>query len=179
MKKVTLILLGVVFSLSIQAQHVFDKGSLMFNAGIGGLSADGWIPSINFSGEYGVIPTGDIGLVSFGGIVAYKYSTWSTSIIVDDYNYHQFVMGPRAAWHIHAFESDKWDAYGGVGGGIRIWTQYKWDQSTSDLVKTGKVSPYGEVFVGGRMMFKEKFGLFAEVGYGTLSAIKFGITFGM
>jgi len=181
MKKVTIVLIGMILSLSVsvQAQHIFNIGSLMFNAGIGGLSVDGWIPSINFSGEYGVIPTGDVGLVSFGGIVAYKYSTWAATNITYDYNYHQFVMGPRASWHVHAFESDKWDAYGGVGGGIRIWTQYQWDPHSTNYTHKGKVSPYGEVFVGGRMMFKEKFGLFAEVGYGTLSAIKFGVTFGM
>ena len=177
MKKVLIILMSVIFSLSLQSQHVFQKGDLLFNAGIGGLSADGWIPSINFSGEYGVIPTGDVGLVSFGGIAAYKYSTWAGTNN-SDYNYSQFVIGPRATWHVHAFESDKWDAYGGVGAGIRLWTQYQWDPSKMDYVNNAKVSPYGEIFVGGRMMFSEAFGLFAEVGYGTLSAIKFGVTFG-
>jgi len=178
MKKFYLILIGILFSFTMHSQHVFNKGSLLFNAGIGGLSSDGWIPSINFSGEIGVIPTGDVGLVSFGGIVAYKYSTWSGTNISSDYNYHQIVVGPRAIWHVHAFESDKWDAYAGVGGGIRLWTQYQWDPHALEYVNNGKVSPYGEVFVGGRMMFSEAFGLFAEVGYGTLSAIKFGVTFG-
>lgn len=178
MKKVLIVLVSVMFTLSLQSQHVFEKGDLLFNAGIGGLSSDGWIPSINISGEYGVIPTGDVGLVSFGGIVAYKYSTWAGTHISSDYNYSQFVVGPRAAWHVHAFESDKWDAYGGVGAGVRLWTQYQWDPHKNDYVNKGKVSPYGEVFVGGRMMFSEAFGLFAEVGYGTLSAIKFGVTFG-
>jgi len=173
MKKITLIALTILLGLSLNAQHVFNKGTLLFNAGIGMLSADGWIPSINVSGEIGVIPTGDVGLVSFGGVMAYKYSTWSGT-----YNYSQFVVGPRATWHVHAFDSDKWDAYGGVGGGIRIWTQYTWDPAKSDYVNKGKISPYGEVFVGGRMMFKEAFGIFAEVGYGTLSVIKFGVTFG-
>ncbi len=95
-----------------------------------------------------------------------------------DYHYSQFTIGPRAAWHVHAFESDKWDAYGGVGFGIRFWTQYTWDQVIHITYNKAKVSPYGEVYVGGRMMFSETFGLFAEVGYGTLSAIKFGVTFG-
>jgi len=178
MRKITLIALTVALGLSLNAQHVFNKGTLLFNAGIGMLSADGWIPSINVSGEIGVIPTGDVGLVSFGGIIAYKYSTWSGTHISSKYNYSQFVVGPRAAWHVHAFDSDKWDAYGGVGGGIRIWSQYQWDPAKSEYVNKGKISPYGEVFVGGRMMFKEAFGIFAEVGYGTLSVIKFGVTFG-
>jgi hypothetical protein len=180
MKKIMIFLMVGMLSLSLHSQHVFNKGDLLFNAGIGGLSSDGWIPSVNVSGEYGVIPTGDIGLVSFGGIMAYKYSSWSGSYYTTNYDYHysQFTIGPRATWHVHAFESDKWDAYGGVGAGMRFWTQYQWDQGTLNYVNKAKVSPYGEVYVGGRMMFSESFGLFAEVGYGTLSAIKFGVTFG-
>ena len=178
MKKVLIILMSVMFTLSLQSQHVFEKGDLLFNAGIGGLSSAGWVPSVFVSGEYGVIPTGDIGLVSFGGIVAYKYSNWTTGWVNSTYNYHQIVIGPRAIWHVHAFESDKWDAYAGVGGGVRLWSQYQWDPGKEEVVNKGKVSPYGEVFVGGRMMFSETFGLIAEVGYGTLSSIKFGVTFG-
>lgn len=180
MKKIVTFLLIGMLSLSLHSQHIFNKGDLLFNAGIGLLSSDGWIPSVNVSGEIGVIPTGDIGLVSFGGIVAYKYSNWSSTYFYNSYNYHysQFTIGPRAAWHVHAFESDKWDAYGGIGAGIRFWTQYQWDYDKNDLVNKAKVSPYFEAFVGGRMMFSETFGLFAEVGYGTLSAIKFGVTFG-
>ena len=178
MKKLVLVSLIAFLSVSVNAQHVFNKGTLLFNAGIGGLSSAGWIPSVFVSGEYGVIPTGDIGLVSFGGIIAYKYSNWSTGWVNTTYNYHQIVIGPRAIWHVHAFTSDKYDAYAGVGGGVRFWSQYQWDPAKSDVVNVGKVSPYGEIFVGGRMMFKEAFGILAEVGYGTLSVIKFGVTFG-
>jgi len=180
MKRIITLLFIVMFAISANAQHVFNKGDLLFNAGIGLGAYDGWIPSVNVSGEIGVIPTGDIGLVSFGGIMAYKYSNWSNTIYGGsyDYNYSQFTIGPRAAWHVHAFESDKWDAYGGVGFGVRFWTQYTWDPAKTDYVNKAKVSPYGEAFVGGRMMFSESFGLFAEVGYGTLSVIKFGVSFG-
>jgi len=176
---ITLLIIGML-AISAHSQHVFNKGDLLFNAGIGGLSSDGWIPSVNVSGEFGVIPTGDIGLVSFGGIMAYKYSDWSGSYYTNSYkyNYSQFTIGPRALWHLHVFESDKWDAYGGVGFGMRFWTQYQWNQNDLTYVNKAKVSPYGEIFVGGRMMFSESFGLFAEVGYGTLSSIKFGVTFG-
>jgi len=182
MKKLTLLAVTIVLGLSLNAQHIFNKGTLLFNAGIGigGLRGAGWIPSVNIGGEIGVIPTGDIGLVSFGGVVEYKYSSWAgtwtnTSY---NYNYHQVIVGPRALWHVHAFDSDKFDAYAGVGGGVRFWTQYTWDPAKSDYVNKGKISPYGEVFVGGRMMFKEALGIFAEVGYSPLSILKFGLTFG-
>lgn len=180
MKKIAVLVIAIMLGVSLNAQHVFNKGSLLFNVGIGMFSSDGWIPSINISGEVGVIPTGNVGLVSFGGIVAYKYSNWSGTVIATTtkYSYNQFVVGPRAIWHVHAFDSDKYDAYAGIGGGVRLWTQYTWDSAKANWVNKAKVSPYGEVFVGGRMMFKEAFGIFAEVGWGTLSVIKFGVTFG-
>lgn len=174
MKKIILIICFSLFAFTVKAQHVFEKGDLMFNAGLGLFSYDGFVPSIFISGEYGSIPTGDIGVVSFGGIMAYKYSTYNWGIYSYDDNYHQFVIGPRGIWHLHVFESDKWDAYGGAGFGVRIHSEYEWDGS--DIVRKGKVSPYGELFVGGRMMIKENFGLMAEMGYGTLSVIKFGVT---
>lgn len=180
MKKVTLLAVAIVLGLSLNAQHVFTKGSLLFNAGIGigGFRGAGWIPSASIGGEIGVIPTGDIGLVSFGGTVEYKYSNWAGSRINTDYNYHQVILGPRAFWHVHAFDSDKFDAYACVGGGVRFWTQYNWDPNKADYVTKAKVSPYGEVFVGGRMMFKEALGIFAEVGYSPLSILRFGLAFG-
>ncbi len=173
MKKITMILLGVLFSLSIQAQHVFDKGSLMFNAGIGLPYHYGFIPSINMSGEYGVIPTGDVGLVSFGGLFEIQFA---------DYGYwHGYEsaikpiisLGPRAYWHLHVFDSDKWDVYGGAGFGIQFRPQPYEDYYRS--VVTG----YGEGFVGGRMMFNKKFGLYAEAGGGAGAFIRFGVTFGL
>jgi hypothetical protein len=181
MKKISFILALVVMGFMAQAQHVFDNGNMAFNAGLGLLSADGFIPSINVSGEMGIFPTGDVGLISVGAIIAYKYSTYSySSVWLDEnYNYSQFTIGPRAIWHLHTFASDKWDAYGGVGMGIRAYSVYDWDYEYSDLKKKAKVAPYGEMFVGGRMMLKDKFGLFAEVGYGTLSAVKFGVTLKM
>jgi hypothetical protein len=179
MRKLILLVFAVLLGVSMNAQHVFNKGSLLFNAGIGigGYYNAGWIPSVNVSGEIGVIPTGDIGLVSFGGIVEYKYSNWAG--YGSKYNYNQLIFGPRAAWHVHAFNSDKFDAYGGVGAGIRFWTNYTgWDYVKNEPTTKASVSPYGEVFVGGRMMFSENFGLIAELGWGTLSVLKFGVTFG-
>lgn len=182
MRKLTLLAFIIFLGFTVNAQHVFNKGSLLFNAGIGAGSnyGAGWIPSVNVGGEIGVIPTGDVGLVSFGGIIEYKYSSWAGTWINTNYNYnyHQLILGPRAAWHVHAFESDKYDAYAGVGVGVRFWTQYNWDPGKADYVNKAKVSPYGEFFVGGRMMFSDAFGLFAEVGYGTLSVLKFGVSFG-
>jgi len=177
MKKIIVVCIMAILSFGLNAQNVFNKGSFALNAGIGLLSADGFIPSVNVSGEFGIFKTGDVGLLSVGGILAYKYSTYSYSWFNSSYNYNQLTVGPRATWHLQAFSSDKWDAYAGVGFGMRLWSDYVLNNTMTDLERKARVSPYGEAYVGGRMKFKEKLGLFAEVGYGTLSSIKVGLTF--
>lgn len=174
MKKVLFILLfGIISLTTVKAQqHVFDKGSLLFNAGIGAPYTYGFIPTLNISGEYGVIPTGNVGIVSFGGIFEMQLAQY-------DYWYGHsanvkpiFILGPRASWHLQVFNSTIWDVYAGVGFGILFRGQPYGNYYSST------VSGYGEGFVGGRMMFSEGFGLFAEVGGGTRSFLKFGVTFG-
>jgi hypothetical protein len=174
MKKLLLLTILGFFAYTLQAQHVFNNGDKMINAGIGLLSSDGLIPSINGSFEIGAIPTGDVGVVSFGGIAAFQLGSYSYIGYSD--SYLVFHVGPRAAWHLHVFESDKWDAYAGIGFGLRVRSGYTdyWGYHSN-----GYVGGYGEGFIGGRMMMKDNFGLFAEMGYGTLSAFKFGITMGL
>ena len=168
------VLIGIASLATMQAQHVFNKGTLLFNAGLGSPYNYGYIPTINFSGEYGTIPTGDVGIVSFGGLFEIQFA---------DYDWYWagsngsgikpiIILGPRAAWHLQVFESDKWDVYAGAGFGILFRGQ------PHENYYNSTVSGYGEGFVGGRMMFSETFGLFAEVGGGSRSWGKFGVTFG-
>lgn len=172
MRKLLIIAFIGLLSVSLNAQHVFEKESLMFNAGIGIPYDNGFIPSINFSGEYGVIPTGDIGLVSFGALAEFQLGYYGFDYYgYEDQIFPTFYFGPRAAWHVHAFESDEFDAYGGVGFGIAFSGKTDYVDSSVD------VNP--DIFVGGRWMFKEGMGLFAELGYTGLSSVKFGITFGL
>lgn len=173
MKKLTIILtLLVITCTALQAQYVFDKGDIGINAGIGVLGYDGFIPSIEGSIEFGVIPTGDVGLVSFGGMVGYKYSTYGYTSYYD-YNYSKFQFGARGAWHLQTFRSKEWDVYAGIGAGMS--SRAKWDAGKVDYVTA--FNPYTELFVGGRMMFNPGFGLFAEVGYSQISSARFGLTF--
>lgn len=175
MKKLTLIFAAFIMFTSLShAQYVFDKDNIGINAGIGLLGYDGYIPSIEASVEFGVIPTGDIGLVSFGGSLGYKYSSYEYRGY-SDYNYSKFAFGARGAWHLHTFKSDKYDVYAGVG--FSIASKAKWDEK--DLDYTTGFNPYADIFVGGRMMFNPGFGLFAEVGYSQLSSARFGLTFVM
>ena len=175
MKKFYLILIGILFSFTMHSQHVFNKGSIFLNLGAGMPYNYGFIPTINFSGEIGVIPTGDIGIVSFGGLTELQFADY-------DYYYNNsnhtdmkpyFIIGPRASWHLQVFESSQWDVYAGVGFGMAFRGQ------PYDGYYGSNITGYGEGFVGGRMMFSESFGLFAETGWGSRSFVKFGVTFGM
>lgn len=161
----------LTISLNVNAQHVFNKGDLKFNAGIGIPHSYGLIPTFNFGGEFGMIPTGDIGLVSFGGLAEFQLGqhdwVYSNSTEV----FPRFFIGARAAWHVHAFQSDEWDAYGGVGLGIAI------SGKSTNYSSFSSVEP--DLFVGGRWIFKPGMGLFAEVGYTGLSNLKVGLTFGL
>jgi hypothetical protein len=181
MKKVTFVVFLALLGFSIQAQHVFDKGSLMFNGGIGAPYNYGFIPTINFSGDYGVIPTGDEGVVSFGGLAEMQFADYDWNYYYGAYSGSEvkpiFYLGPRASWHLLVFESDEFDVYAGVGFGIKFWGEYNWDDNKNDVVYDPKVGGYGEGYVGGRWMFKDNLGLFAEVGGGAGSVMRFGITF--
>lgn len=169
-----LLLLTVMITVGMNAQNVFDKGSLMFNAGIGVPDSYGAIPTINFSGEMGVIPTGDIGVVSFGALAEFQLGRheWYTGYYDTDNEYFpRFYIGPRAAWHFTGLNTDIFDVYGGVGFGFVI--EGKTDHYDSNFT----IDP--DVFVGGRWMFSPGAGLFAEVGATGLSAIRAGLTFGL
>lgn len=167
MKKTVLAVLIGLFSFAAQAQYVFDEGDIIVNAGVGFISTDGLIPSFNLSAELGLIPTGDVGVVSLGGEFEYKYSK-----LMGDY-YSQITIGPRAAWHMHMefLESTNFDLYAGLGAGIRVYSEYNWN--TNDL--DPKLGPYIEAFIGGRMMIDDNFGVFAELGGGAVAVAKAGV----
>ena len=183
MKKITLIIAAVfMMSFVSQAQHVFEKGDVAINAGIGLGGYGGYVPSLEASVEFGVIPTGDVGLVSFGGVLGWKHTNDNYYIGwgFDDYSYsyNQFVIGARSSWHLHTFTSDKWDVYAGLGIGMKTWTSYDYyDYEKKESVTQTNSGVYEEFFVGGRMMFSPGFGMFAEVGYSRLSNVRIGLAF--
>lgn len=126
--------------------------------------SNGFIPTANLSVEVGVIPTGEIGLVSFGGLAEFQLAN-------DGNIFPGFYFGPRAAWHIHTFKSPVFDLYAGVGFGINIHGK--------GLLNSSGISVQGDIFTGGRWMYKPGTGLFVELGFTGLSNARFGFTFGL
>jgi hypothetical protein len=167
-KSIIALFFGII-SFGAQAQYVFDEADIAVNAGVGFLSVNGLLPSFNLSAELGLIPTGDVGVVSIGGAFEYKYSK------LYGYTYSQMTIGPRAAWHMHMefLERTNFDLYAGLGVGLHVYSTYNVFDDSLDP----KLGPYMEAFVGGRMMLDNSFGVFAELGGGAVAVAKAGIVY--
>ena len=188
MKKLILFIAVGLLSLPTFAQdNVMNKGDFMMNIGLGIGSPTyseysygydygfGIMPSITVSGEYGMFPTGDIGIVTLGGIASigtskstgyyYNSNAFSTELLF------------RGAWHLSVWNNPTFDVYAGVGTGVRINSiKYTSNNGTNYENSNGTNFVISE-FVGARWMMKENFGLFGEFTNGEISFTKFGITF--
>jgi len=189
MKKVLLIVAVTFMStLSFAQDNVVNKGDFIMNIG-GGISngpsghynngykgygfghSYGVMPSFNVAAEVGMFPTGDVGIVTLGGIVAMGFSG-SDNVYYGNSSYLGVDVMFRGAWHLSKWNNKTWDVYGGIDTGIRFnsFTYDDNDFNASDVdFKIG-------VFVGGRWMMSESFGLFVEVATSELALAKFGVT---
>jgi len=169
LKKLFFVLFIGFSVLTTQAQYLFDQGDVAINAGVGLISMDGRALSLNISGELGLLPTGDVGVLAIGGAVEYKYS------IINGQGYNQATIGPRAIWHIHLpfLERRNLDLYAGAGVGLKHYREHNAVNHSYDR----KIVPYGETFAGGRMLFNNNIGAFLEFGIGAIAKIKAGVTY--
>lgn len=170
LKKIIVIAFFGLLLSSAQAQFIFDKGDINVNTGLGFISMDGNSPSIFMSGDLGLVPTGEVGLLSIGGLMEYKYSTISNG----NY-YNQVTVGPRAAWHMRLpfFEKLQFDLYTGIGAGIHHYREFNTINSNFDR----QLKPYFEYFLGGKIKLNSDLSLFAEGGGGGISSIKAGFVY--
>lgn len=168
-KKIFAILLIGMCTSELHAQYVFDNGSLGLNGGVGFFSMDGDSPSINLSGELGLLEIKDLGIISFGGIMEFKSSE------INGQNYKQLIIGPRANWHFQFpfLNKTKFDLYAGIGAGLHRYRNY----NLTTFVYDPTINPYFETFLGSRYMFNEKWGAFIEAGYGAMATLKAGIAY--
>ena len=147
--------------------QVFDKGVKQANLGIGfggGYGTGSTSPAISGSFEVGV--TDKIGV---GGIVGYQSSTYDYGF--GSYSYTYLIFGARGSYHF--YETDNVDVYGGAMLGYQ-------NVSVSSTGSTfgAAASSSGIViglYLGGRYMFSENIGAFAELGY-SISIFSVGLT---
>lgn len=165
MKKLILFTAAVLISaFSVNAQKAFHLKDKALNLGIGVGNTYTLntvpVPSVNASFEIGIIDIPNAGVISIGAFSNF-YHTWY-EIYGVTYTYTNFMLAARAAFHLGFLNTEKFDVYGGVTTGF-------------GFVTTTNAFAY-DVFAGGRIMFKKRFGIFAEAGYGA-SNLKAGVTF--
>lgn len=194
MKKISMLLIVSSLFVSVANAQAFEEGNnvIGIGVGIGGHynaygSYTSQTPAIGLSYEKATsIDVGD-GVLGLGAFIGYKSLTsketyyFVTSNYYYEYQWTYTIIGFRGAYHYDLFKVDKLDTYGGAMLSYNI-VSFK-DKSTYPdgylFRNESKGSGVGfTLYVGGRYYFSEKFGAFAELGYGisylTLgAAIKF------
>jgi hypothetical protein len=152
-----------------QAQNAFPEGTKVFQAGVGLFGFDLYndnvseIPLISLSYEQCLMPLGP-GTLGVGGYVGYKTAKWDDSAVGYDWRWTWLFVGARGAWHPDFINSEKWDAYIGLLAGLNFYSgKFEGGTVIDDFNDTDfDIGGY----IGARYYFSEKFGIWAEGGYG-------------
>jgi hypothetical protein len=172
MKKIhfsLLLVLGLLVGTQSYAQMAIDKGVKFINLGlgVGGYASAGGI-AFGASADFGVAPN-----FTVGGQVAYRSFNYGYLAYNDKINYLYFAV--RGSYHFNQLlnlSTDKADLYAGLGLGYESVTY-------SNSIYSGTAFGSGifvPIHLGGRYMFAEKVGAFAELGTG-IAPLMLGITF--
>jgi len=171
--KMKLILMGVFFTLFFAVNsygQFFQKGTKLVNLGIGfggGYGAAGLnssVPPISGSFEVGI--TENIGV---GGIIGYS-SFGDSGLFGSDIKFNYLLFGARGAYHFPV--GDKLDLYGGA---MLVYNSVSVSGLPAGFPSTGSSGINIGIFAGGRYMFSESIGAFAELGY-SIALINIGLT---
>jgi hypothetical protein len=176
-KKLFILTSAIFFAFNVSnAQQAFNKGNACLNLGIGlgspydfGVSAVP-LPSFNAAFEYGVYEIPKIGVITVGGFFDIRHTWHDRSGYKFTWTYS--TIAARAAFHLAFLKTSKFDVYGGLMTGLRH-ESFKDSNGVVDNTSDNYLST--DAFVGGKIMFSKKFGVFGEAGYGT-SYLKLGIT---
>lgn len=160
----------------------FEEGTNALNLGIGVGSVYSFgagffggnssvSPAFSVSYERGFRAIGP-GVLGIGGFVGYQGASYDLGG-GDKIKYRDILVTVRGAFHYPV--TPEFDAYGGVGVGVRHGsTSYEGTYFTSDN-SSGYNDLVAGVFVGGRYFFTDNIGVFGEVGYDQ-SFLKVGLT---
>ncbi len=95
--------------------------------------------------------------------------------IGDYYDWNEFYIGPRGAFHLTMLKVENLDVYGGVSFGLRFYSEPTY-VGVNNYGRNTFTSAYGGLFVGGRYYFSKGFGVFSELSY-DITFIKLGVVF--
>jgi hypothetical protein len=186
MKKLLLLLLVVVFSLTQLNAQAFKNGDMVGNLGVGfGWYGYGYgttsLPAFSLSLEKGIMDLTNIGPLSVGGIIGFKHAKYAYTSSYD-WSWNDIIVAARGAIHYDLFKVSKLDTYGGVALGVRIEseTYYTWvaPYGANDYKKLTSSFTHGlfALYVGGRYYFSDKLAGFGELGYG-LGYLTIGLSY--
>jgi len=183
MKKIILLAAAVIMSVgAASAQDVFQKGDLVFNAGVGignslhtGSGYKSLLPPLSLSGEYGIFDNlirGKNGSIGVGGYLGYagsKYegANWNSK-------YRNFIVAARGTFHYQFVRN--LDTYAGVALGYNIESRKDTGSAIDGKLKDSGSAFYPSFFLGARYWFTPGVGVYTEIGYG-ISYLNLGVAF--
>lgn len=181
MKKQTLIspiLLGIALSFTsiINAQNMVEKGSVLFNAGVGignEYNSNYYNSALGTKAalEVGMWQAGP-GVVTLGGQVGGTFSNGGGNL--NNYKTHTFIVGGRSAWH-NGWNVNGLDTYAGLSAGAGF-NQYSYRNNENIKVKQNEVIPVFGAFIGASYFITPTFGINVEAGC-DITQIQGGIIF--
>jgi hypothetical protein len=176
----SVLVFGWMCPVQSQAQN-FKVGDnvIAFGVGLGstyGYATSSSTPALSAQYEHGNWAVGGPGTISLGGFLAYKGYSYESYYYTQTWSYT--ILGFRSAYHFNGLQAPKFDPYGGLMLSYDIASSsYTSKDHNYDYLYSGG---YGSairltLFLGGRYYFSEKWGAYAELGFGnailTLGAV--------
>lgn len=166
MKRTIAYFITALLAISFTYAQEFNTGTNVINAGIGiggnfdygGFGSPSAGLGLNVSYERGIWEVGGPGVISLGGYVGTKSYSSNAFEINDSWRYT--IVGVRGAYHFNGLNVENLDVYGGA---MLSYNSVSYDGNNSRAFDS---SSSATIFLGGRWYFTEKFGVFAEAGYG-------------
>ena len=153
------------------ATGAFEVGTNALNVGIGlgnryafGTGTGSSVsPALSASFERGILELGP-GVLGVGAFVGYQGASFDLGSGLGKYKYTDVIVTLRGAFHYPV--SEQFDAYGGLGLGIRrAGVSYDGSNAILGASAVGATGGASGLFVGARYFFSSAIGAFAELGY--------------
>lgn len=172
----------VLFSMAVciatigHAQNPVEKGSLIFNAGVGignEYNSNYYNQALGtkVAIEAGLWKAGP-GVITLGGQAGLTTSNGGGRL--NNYKTHTFIVGGRAAWH-HGWKVKGLDTYAGLSAGAGF-NQYSYRNNDDIIVKQNEAIPVFGGFVGASYFITPSFGFNVEAGR-DITQVQGGIIF--
>ena len=182
-KSIRIVTLGIALALflpltTLNAQ-LFDKGDVVFSAGLGlgatfytgGSGYSTTVPPIFVAGDYCLredLGPGNLGVGGYMGYSAYKWDYYG-----DGVKYSSFIIAARGTYHFTDLV-EKLDLYGAVMIGAEIVNDKAYG-AYQDYYTVNTSGVAYEIAAGARYYFSDSFGAMAELGYG-VAWLKLGVS---